>query len=113
MFARRCARPAATAGAEETSPYTRGMLLARWLSSLTFVLALPLFLVLTNVRISASEPRIQMLGFASYDVASTTGVSRIELDEAAPGMRHRRLDRDRHAGGERRGAGTAQAERLN
>ncbi len=59
------------------------MLLARWLSSLTFVVALPLFLVLTNVRVAASEPRIQILGFAAYDVAATTGVARIELDEAA------------------------------
>lgn len=60
-----------------------GMLLARWLSSLTFVVALPLLIVLTNVRIAASEPRIQILGFAAYDVSGTTGVARVELDDAA------------------------------
>ncbi|MFN8639668.1 MAG: TIGR01906 family membrane protein [Dehalococcoidia bacterium] len=59
------------------------MLLARWLTGLLFVIALPLLIVLTNVRIAATEPRIQMLGFGAYDVAATTGVSRIELDQAA------------------------------
>lgn len=63
--------------------YTRRMLLARWISSLAFVVALPLLIVLTNVRVAASEPRIQILGFSRYDVSGTTGVARIELDEAA------------------------------
>jgi integral membrane protein (TIGR01906 family) len=59
------------------------MLLARWLSTLLFIVALPVFLVLTNVRIAASEPRVQRYGFAQYDAATVTGISRIELDRAA------------------------------
>lgn len=59
------------------------MLLARWLSTLLFIIALPVFLVLTNVRIAASEPRVQRYGFEQYEVAAVTGVSRVELDRAA------------------------------
>jgi integral membrane protein (TIGR01906 family) len=59
------------------------MLLARWLSTLLFIIALPVFLVLTNVRIAASEPRVQRYGFEQYDAAAVTRVPRAELDRAA------------------------------
>jgi len=59
------------------------MLLARWLSTLLFIVALPVFLVLTNVRIAASEPRLQRYGFDQYEVAAVTAVSRAQLDRAA------------------------------
>lgn len=63
--------------------YTLCMLLARWLSTLLFIIAMPVFLVLTNVRIAASEPRVPRYGFEQYDVASVTRISRVELDRAA------------------------------
>lgn len=88
------------------APILSAMLLARWLTSVLFALCLPLCLVLTNVRFAASEPRVQTLGFRLYDVAATTGVSSIELDEAARDLsRYFRDDRQAldtrvHIGGE-------------
>ena len=59
------------------------MLTLRWVATTLFVVALPLFLVLTNVRIAALWPPVHEYSFARYDGAATTGVERAELDRAA------------------------------
>ena len=55
----------------------------RWVTTALFILALPVFIVLTNVRIAAVEPRVHEYSFARYDGETTTGVPRAELDRAA------------------------------
>ena len=59
------------------------MQLARWGAALLFVLAVPLFLVLSNVRIAASEPRVFAYSFSAYDVPAVSGIERPQLDRAA------------------------------
>ncbi len=59
------------------------MLIARWLAMALFVVAVPVFLVLSNVRIAAMEPRVYEYSFEQYDVVATTGIGRIQLDRAA------------------------------
>ncbi len=59
------------------------MLAARRAATVLFVVALPVFIVLTNVRIAAVEPRVHEYGFARYDAEAATGVERAELDRAA------------------------------
>ena len=56
---------------------------ARWGATALFIVAVPLFLVLTNVRIATVEPRVHEYSFARYDAVETTGVDRIQLDRAA------------------------------
>ncbi len=59
------------------------MLTLRWAATALFVVALPLFLVLTNVRIATLWPPVHEYSFARYDAEATTGVERAELDRAA------------------------------
>jgi integral membrane protein (TIGR01906 family) len=59
------------------------VLIARWLSTALFYVALPTFLVLTNVRFAAVEPRVYEYGFTAYDAVEVTGLPRPELDRAA------------------------------
>jgi len=59
------------------------VLIARWTATVLFVALVPLFLLLTNVRIAASEPRVFEYSFSQYDVVGTTGIPRSELDRAA------------------------------
>ena len=59
------------------------MLISRWVSTALFVVAVPTFLVLTNVRIAGSEPRVFEYSFAQYDVPARSGIERPELDRAA------------------------------
>ena len=59
------------------------MLTLRWVATALFIVALPLFLVLTNVRIAALWPPVHEYSFARYDAEATTGVERAELDRAA------------------------------
>lgn len=59
------------------------MLAARWVSAALFVLAVPVFLVLSNVRLAAMEPRVYGYSFAHYDVEEVTGIDRAQLDYAA------------------------------
>ena len=59
------------------------MLIARWLAMALFVVAVPVFLVLSNVRIAALEPRVYEYSFSQYDVVATTGIERVQLDRAA------------------------------
>ena len=48
-----------------------------------FVVAVPVFLLLTNVRIAAMEPRVYEYGFDRYDAVARTGIDRPQLDRAA------------------------------
>ena len=59
------------------------MLTLRWVATALFVVALPVFLVLTNVRIAALWAPVHEYSFARYDGETTTGVERAELDRAA------------------------------
>lgn len=54
----------------------------RWVASALFVACIPLFLVLTNVRIAATWERVYDYAFAQYDAPAVTGVERPELDRA-------------------------------
>ncbi|MEZ4501613.1 MAG: TIGR01906 family membrane protein [Dehalococcoidia bacterium] len=59
------------------------MLIARWTATVLFIASVPLFLLLTNVRIAASEPRVFEYSFSQYDVPATSGIPRPELDRSA------------------------------
>ncbi len=61
----------------------KDMVLARWGAAAIFLVALPLLLLLSNVRIAASEPAVFGYSFDRYDAVETTGVTRPELDRAA------------------------------
>ena len=63
--------------------YTRAVLTVRWIATVLVIVALPVFIVLTNVRIAAVEPRVHEYSFARYDGETRTGVERAELDRAA------------------------------
>ncbi len=56
---------------------------ARWLATALFVAAVPVFLVLSNVRVATMEPRVYEYGFNRYGVAEVTGIERPELNRAA------------------------------
>lgn len=55
----------------------------RRLASVLFVLAVPTFLLLTNVRVAATEPQVYEYSFSRYDAVERTGIARPELDRAA------------------------------
>lgn len=55
----------------------------RWFSTALFVLAVPVFLLLSNVRIAALEPRVYASSFSTYDVPAVSGIDRAQLDRAA------------------------------
>ncbi len=59
------------------------MVLARWGATAVFLVALPLFLVLSNVRIAANELSVYHYAFDRYDAEERTGVARADLDRAA------------------------------
>ena len=59
------------------------MTLLSRLSAVVFVLAIPVFLVTSNVRFFASETRFYERGFRQNNAAAITGVSLPELDRAA------------------------------
>ena len=59
------------------------MLAVRWLAGALFVVAVPLFLLLTNVRIAAMEPRVYEYSYSANDVPAVTGIDRPQLDRAA------------------------------
>src|SRR5688572_2018954 len=61
---------------------TRSRLPAR-LATALFVIALPVFLVTTNVRVLASEVRFYEEGFRRHDADVATGIEMAELDRAA------------------------------
>lgn len=56
---------------------------ARWVATALFFVAVPLFLVLTNVRIATVEPRVHEYSFSQYDAVARSGIDRAQLDRAA------------------------------
>jgi len=58
----------------------------RWVTTTLFIIAVPIFLVLSNVRIAAMEPRVYGYSFSHYDVETVTGIDRAQLDRAAAEM---------------------------
>ena len=59
------------------------MLTVRWAASAVFIAAVPLFLLLSNVRVAAMEPRVYEYSFGRYDAVERTGIDRAQLDRAA------------------------------
>ena len=62
----------------------------RWFASALFVLCVPIFLLLTNVRVAAMDARVYEYSFATYNVPEVTGVDRPQLDAifAVTALRH-------------------------
>ena len=58
------------------------MFAARWVAAAAFVLCIPIFLMLTNVRIAATEERVYGYAFSAYNVPAVTGIARPQLDYA-------------------------------
>ncbi|MQC17416.1 MAG: TIGR01906 family membrane protein [Chloroflexi bacterium] len=84
---RRCRREKGQARWSQGRPawreYTFGVHIARWLASVLFLTCIPIFFVLTNVRIAASWERVYDYAYAQYNVTEVTGIERAELDRAA------------------------------
>ena len=59
------------------------MLILRYAAAVLFFVAVPVFLVLTFVRIAAVEPAVHELGFSRHDSVGRTGIDRAQLDGAA------------------------------
>lgn len=59
------------------------MFAARWVASAIFIACIPVFLVLTNVRIAATEEAVYGYAFSTYNVPAVTGLDRPQLDRAA------------------------------
>lgn len=59
----------------------------RSLVLLLFVIALPVTLVVTNVRFAANEGRLYEYGFDKYDVEARTGLPREEISRASRELR--------------------------
>jgi len=59
------------------------MYAARWLASALFIACIPVFLLLSNVRIAATEEAVYGYGFSAYNVPAVTGLDRAQLDRAA------------------------------
>ena len=64
------------------------MALLSKLSAVAFIIAIPVFLVTSNVRFFASETRFYERGFRENNSAGITGVSLPELDRAAEDLAH-------------------------
>lgn len=56
---------------------------ARWLSTAFFIVLVPVFLVLSNVRVATMEPRVYDYEFDHYAVGEVTGMDRTQLSAAA------------------------------
>jgi integral membrane protein (TIGR01906 family) len=59
----------------------------RQIAALLFIIALPVALVTTNVRIVANEPRVYQYATDHYHTTATTGISRSELLRASGELR--------------------------
>ena len=59
------------------------MYAARWIASALFVASIPVFLLLTNVRVATTDAHVYALGFSRYHASAVTGIDRGELDRAA------------------------------
>jgi integral membrane protein (TIGR01906 family) len=60
---------------------------ARTLATIIFVIALPVALVTTNIRILTNAPLVYDYAFDRYDAEAATGLSRGDLDSVASGLR--------------------------
>ena len=67
----------------------RGTLMgfARVVASILFIIALPVAIVTTNIRLLANAPAVYDYAFDHYDAESVTGISRTELDGAGAAIR--------------------------
>lgn len=61
--------------------------LVRHIAALLFIIAVPIALVTTNVRIAANEPRVYEYATDHYDTPQTTGIAREELLRASAELR--------------------------
>ncbi|MEX1254380.1 MAG: TIGR01906 family membrane protein [Dehalococcoidia bacterium] len=61
--------------------------IVRFIASLLFVIAVPVALVTTSVRIAANEPRVYEYATDHYDTTETTGIDRDELLRASGELR--------------------------
>ena len=59
------------------------MLALRWFTAALFIVAIPVFLVLSNVRIATTDSHVYDYAFSQYDAPARTGIERPELDRAA------------------------------
>ena len=60
---------------------------ARTLATILFVIALPVALVTTNIRLLANAPLVYDYAFDRYDGKEATGLSRADLDETGGALR--------------------------
>lgn len=60
---------------------------ARTLATIIFVIALPVALVTSNIRILANSPLTYDYAFDRYDAEAATGLARDDLDSVASGLR--------------------------
>ena len=63
------------------------MAVVRHIAALLFIIALPIALITTNVRIAANEPRVYEYATDHYDTPQTTGIAREELLRASGELR--------------------------
>lgn len=60
---------------------------ARTLASIAFVVALPIALLTTNIRLLANAPVVYTYAFDRYDAERSTGLSRADLNSTASALR--------------------------
>lgn len=60
---------------------------ARMLATLVFLIALPVALITTNIRLLANAPDVYAYAFDRYNAEDTTGLSRADLDNTAAALR--------------------------
>lgn len=60
---------------------------ARTLATLLFIIALPVALVTTNIRLLANAPVVYSYAFDRYNAEDATGLSRADLDSTAKALR--------------------------
>jgi len=60
----------------------------RALATIAFVVALPIALLTTNIRLLINAPAVYNYAFDRYDAEETTGLSRADLDGTSAALRH-------------------------
>ena len=63
------------------------MAFVRRFSALLFIIAIPVALITTNIRVAANEPRLYEYAADHYDTPATTGIERSELLRASGELR--------------------------
>jgi integral membrane protein (TIGR01906 family) len=82
------ARPASYDGGVDLARAREGCLgLVRQLAALLFIVALPVALVTTNIRIVTNEPRVYQYATDHFHTTETTGIPRAELLRASAELR--------------------------